>query len=215
MDLAVVTLTRFDRSQWLAECEASVRQYLPDGGHHTVVFCEPGEFQRMRWSTTVATNAEFVAWVDDDDRVCGDALRLCVQALKETPAGVAFTHEARIDPQGDRLSVCTHPRTLRDVAMHPRCLHHLTVIRRQCLSPEVWEHAERIGVGIDWLIRAWCALKHGAVQVPIVGYEWRCHPEAMSQTYERTAYEAAMPALREVTTSWMTRNATIPRYLPR
>lgn len=216
MGLTVVTLTRGDRPQWEAECEASVQRWIPEGGRHAVVFCEPSDFQRMRWNATVTAGTEFVAWVDDDDRVCNDALRLCVQALQETGAGVAFTHEARIDEHGEVTGTFGRPCLLRDVALHPRVLHHLAVIRRECLAPEVLEHAERIGIGIDWLMRAWCALKHGAVQVPVVGYEWRNHPGATSQSAQWAAdYAAAIPALREVALSWMSRNAPIPRYLPR
>lgn len=212
-----MTLTRFDRPQWLEECKQSVQSALPEDARHIVMRHERGSnFQFKRWAHTYHADADFVAWVDDDDRVCNDALRLCVQALQETGAGVAFTHEARIDEHGAEISRTTHPRTYRDVAMHPRCLHHLAVMRRECLDPVVFDQAERIGIGIDWLMRAWCALKHGAVQVPVIGYEWRRHSEATSRTPEwAAAYEAAMPLLREVTLSLMTRNAPIPRLLPR
>lgn len=214
MDLTVVTLTRGDRPRLLLECQQSVALWLP-AGRHVIAPCTR-DFQRRRWETTLDPGTEFVAWVDDDDRVCNDALRLCVQALRDTGAGVAFTFEARIDEHGNRLSTTSHERSLRDVAMHPRCLHHLAVIRRECLTPEVYAHAERLGIGIDWLMRAWCALRHGAVQVPVIGYEWRSHPGATSRSPGWTeAYQAAIPALREVTNSWMTRNAPIPRYFSR
>jgi len=209
--LAVVTLTRFEpeRAKWLHECKASVR-----GFEHLVIDGRM-QFQETRWRAAHA--AEYVAWVDDDDRVVGDALQQCVRALDETGAGVAFTHEARIDADG-RTITNPHPWrdvTLRDVAMHPQALHHLAVVRASALAPEILEHAQRIGIGIDWLMRACAALCHGAVRVPVIGYEWRQHARAESQSeHWATAYHDAMPALRAVTKKWLKHDAPIRQFLP-
>ncbi len=209
-EVIAATLTRHDRAAWLAECKASVQ-----GVDHIIAdgFLD---FQETRWN--LAHSAEFVAWVDDDDRVVGDAIQQCVRALKETGAGVAFTQEARIDESGKRIDTYSpwDSVTLRDVAMHPQALHHLAVVRSSALAPEVLEQAQRIGIGIDWLMRAHAALRHGAVQVPMIGYKWRQHDGAESRTdHWRAAYREAMPALRAVTRQWMTYDAPIRQFLPR
>lgn len=210
--ITVQTLTRNLWPAWLDECRASVAAALPTGGRHEVVPCLPSEYADLR---TAMPPTEYLAWVDDDDRVVPGAIHACINALRRSGAALAFTHEARIDASGARVGgVDTRPRTLRDIAMHPRMSHHLTVMRPRLIAPEVLRHAQRIGLGIDWLIRAYLALNHGVVQVPVVGYEWRQHGE---QDSARTAdqYAAAMPALREVTNGWLKYDAPIHQFIPR
>lgn len=215
MKLAVITLTRGGDTPHLAEATASVQAALPKYGTHFVR--QTQHFQRDRWESTVDQGAEYVAWVDDDDRVLPGAIEAAVTALDATGAAIAFTLEHQITANGEPLPY--RPRTLphrkMDVAMHPRSLHHLTVLRASCLDDEVYQHAARIGVGLDWLIRAWCTLKHSAVVIPQVGYEWRQHPGQDTRNPAWTeAFERAMPELRRVTRSWMTYDATLHRILP-
>lgn len=213
MDLAVITLTRGDRPAWLAECCSSVR--LPRRcDTHQILQCGGEAFQETRWETTKSAGG-YVAWVDDDDRVVGDALALCVRALDATGAGIAFTREVRIDVDGKPLPAAVgRPVSRMDVAMHPRALHHLAVVRADCLDPIVLQHALRIGIGIDWLMRAYAGLVHGAIHVPVVGYEWRQHQlqESVSGRWGN-AYENAMPALRSVTRGWMGMESRIPHFM--
>lgn len=214
MKLAVVTLTRGGAPRWIGECTASVTTALPPYGAHRIV--KSDNFQRDRWRTTAQADAQYVAWVDDDDHVLPGALDAAVRALDQTGAGIAFTFERQIATDGTPLPFKT-PRQMskRDVAMHPRSLHHLTVVRTSCLSDEIYTEACRIGVGLDWLIRAWCTLRCGAVVVPKVGYEWRQHAGQDTRDPAWTeAFEAAMPELRRVTRSWMTYDAPIHRILP-
>lgn len=210
--LAVSTVTLNRRPDWLRECVASVDANLPAGARHLIV--DGADFQRAKWETTQAD--EYFAWVDDDDLVCGDALRLCVAALEQTGAAVAFTFEQKMDADGvDLAPAPTDKVDLLDVAMHPRSLHHLAVMRRAALDPQVLELALHFGLGIDWLCRAWCALRHGAVQVPVVGYRWRQHNQQPLHRMEGDRYFRAMSAIQKHLLSWMTHNETVRRVLPR
>lgn len=215
MKLVVVTLTRGGgAAPYIGEAYTSVEAALPTYGEHQTKMSR--DFQHDRWQTTARADAQYVAWVDDDDRVLPGALDAAVRALDQTGAGIAFTYERRITSDGTPLPFKT-PRQMskRDVAMHPRSLHHLTVVRTSCLSDEVYAEACRIGVGLDWLIRAWCTLRCGAVVVPKVGYEWRQHAGQDTRDPAWTeAFEAAMPELRRVTRAWMTYDAPIHRILP-
>lgn len=205
MKLAIITLTSGDRTTYLADCLNSVRAGMPGGSTHQVTVCRGGDFQRTRWGTTFNAPAEYVAWVDDDDLVTRDALSRCIKALDDTGAGLAFTDEGRIDSIGKEFgNIKARKVTSRDLAMHPRTAHHLAVVRRSCLAPVVLEKAQSIGIGIDWLMRAYAGLVHGAVHVPMVGYLWRDHAgqESKTQAWDRK-YLEAMPALRELTRRWM------------
>lgn len=198
MSLDVITLTSGTRPEWLQECIRSI----DIGVHH--VHVRPGDFEAARWETTSGSKADYVAWVDDDDKVMPGALARCVDALEATGAAMAFTDEANIDAQGARIgSAYCKPRVSRDLAMHPRSVHHLSVFRVAELDPIIWEHAKRIGIGICWLIRAYAGLVHKAVHVPVVGYEWRLHPGQDTRATDfANAYMRAMPALRAITNRW-------------
>lgn len=204
MDLLVVTLTQHRRPAWLDEACASI----PAGFKHRVATAS-ADFQADRWR--LAHSAEYVAWLDDDDRLVPGGLEACVTALEaDSSIGVAFTHEARIDEHGVRVAEDRRARTYRDVAMHPRELHHLAVVRRAALDPALFDYAQRIGCGVDWLMRASAALRWGAIQVPIVGYEWRDHLDSLTRRVEDASiYEHAMPLLRTVTRKWMHYDAPI------
>lgn len=207
MDVIVATLTQHRRRVWLDEACASV----PAGFKHHVV-AATNDFQRDRW--TLAHAAEYVAWLDDDDRLVPGGLEACIAALDADPTlGVAFTREARIDENGVRIAEeAFRARSRRDIAMHPRELHHLAVIRRSALSDECFCHATEIGCGIDWLMRAEAALRYGAVQVSAIGYEWRDHADTLTRRpADASRYESAIPSLRRVTHAWMQYDAPIRR----
>lgn len=213
--LAISTVTLNRRPEWLAECVRSVRDQMPVDSVHNIV--DGTDFLPAKWSATQV--GDYFAWVDDDDLVCNDALSLCVRALEQTGAGVAFTYEQQMDAEGRDLGAPDRSVVhLSDVAMHPRMLHHLAVMRSDALSPHVLDLAAEFGLGIDWLCRAWCALKHGAIQVPIVGYRWRQHQHPHHHQLHReegALYLRAMPALQRVIHTWMKHDAPIGRLLPR
>lgn len=207
MDVLVVTLTQHRRPAWLAEARASV----PAGIQHRIATAS-ADFQADRWE--LAHAAEYVAWLDDDDRLVAGGLEHCLEVLDaDRSLGVVFTHEARIDEHGARTAEDFGARTYRDVAMHPRGLHHLAVVRRGALNPSIIGHAQRIGCGIDWLMRASAALQWGAVHVPVLGYEWRDHSDTLTRRPDDSSvYEHAMPLLRAVTRSWMKYDCPIRQH---
>ncbi len=214
--LAVVTHTRHIRPQWLAECVESVRRTLPEYARHHVLDGRV-EFIAARWDALQM--AEFVAFVDDDDRLTEtSALDMCMRALQATGAGMAFTLEEQIDETG-RVVAPAPPHAprldLRDIGKGPRVAHHLCVIRREALSDKVIEAARRFGTGIEWFAKAHAAAVGGAVQVPVVGYQWRQHPRSLSkQPYEAHKIAAHLPEMRQVIQSWFTRSGAVPQHLP-
>lgn len=218
--LTVSTITDGLQPQWLLECEASVAAALPAGASHVVhLMGAGGDFQLERWAATTAPGSGYVAWVDHDDLIHPDALHACVTALEQTGAGIAFTDENIIDAAGQvigHVGPRSHRVTRRDIAMHPRSLHHLAVIRLECLSEDVLEIALEVGIGIDWLMRAFVALRYGAVRVPMVGYLWRNHPQQESaQARWTAAYRDSMQRLRAILLPMVHSNAYCPELLPR
>lgn len=214
MDVRVVTVTSRPTNPWFGEALASVARELPAGARHVVVHStgRAADWNRDLWDA--CSGADAVAIVDDDDRVLPSALTRCLSALEVSGAGLAFTDEEEIDAEGRALQpAAVQRRSLRDLAMHPRCVHHLAMFRPSLVPPEARAVADEQGRGLDWLMRAAAGLLGGAVHVPMIGYQWRRHA-AQDSAAKQGAYAAAMPALRALTRSWMRYDAAIPEVAP-
>jgi hypothetical protein len=210
MSITLHTLTRLRHPKWLAQAINSV----PAGVKHKLIFCTD-DFVSNRWAGLQLD--ELVGAVDDDDVLRAEGLHACVAALKATGAGIAFTYEAKMDETGRHFPPQHQAYSTRDVAMHPNVLHHFALMRSECLSMEIVDIARRFHSGsIDWLSKAWVALKHGAVQVPVVGYDWRLHDGCMSrEAPEVRGVAENLDAIRKITLSWMKNDAPIRQHVPR
>ena len=178
MKLAVVTLTRGDHHQWFDAMAESVATALPEGAEHIILQCTAHEhIEPMRWGCFEL--AEYVAFVDDDDLVLNNSLRLCLNALELNPdVAVAFTDERYIDAEGNTINSPHDPdRRLQyeHMYMSPQTVHHLVMIRSSAVDREGQRLNEILGIGGEWLMKVGAAIKGGAIHVPIEGYAWRRH----------------------------------------
>jgi hypothetical protein len=204
--LTAVTFTTGARPAWLDECVESVRKQYFDGLHQAIVHSDAGDpgWQLDRWHALHLD--EFVAFVDDDDIVMNDALRLCLRALQETSAGIAFTRQCNINANGERVIApdAWHATRLADVARNPCAIHGLAVIRRSALDSVVIEEARRLGIGIDWLCKAYAAATSGAVHVPITGYGWRRHAgQQTAQPTWQAQFNGRAAEISDVISGWI------------
>ncbi len=214
MDVRVVTVTARPENLWFGEMLSSVAEGLPTGVPHIVVHSAGGAKAWNQDLWAACQGADAVAVVDDDDRVLPGAIAACLDALHTTSAGLAFTDEEEIDAAGLHLrDGMRRKRTLMDLAMHPRCVHHLAMFRPAYMPPEALALADRCGRGLDWLLRAAAGLRGGAVRVPMLGYQWRRHA-AQDSTSDGDVYARALPTLRQMTRSWMRYDAAIPEARP-
>lgn len=210
MRARIVTVTSRPANPWFAEALASVARELPFGMQHVVVHSSGGAAAWNRDLWDACQGADAVAIVDDDDLVLPGAIAACLAALQSAGVGLAFTDEEEVDEAGHHLcDGVRRGRTLMDLAMHPRCVHHLAIFRPEHAPWEALALANECGRGLDWLLRAAAGLRGGAVRVPMLGYQWRRHAGQDSSTDGGT-YTRAMPALRQMTRSWLRYDAPIP-----
>lgn len=192
-NLTVVTHTRLHNPypELLERCKQSVAAALPPNSQHLVLVNNPIElhgdgadfsefFAHLRWSAL--QYSKYIAFVDDDDYIHRDSLRLCMDAISQTGAAAAVTNEVVVDVSGKHLSANRYPRYYCGVGMHPRTIHHLTVFNREFVQPAALELALQFGVGIDWTMKASVCLTGGAVHVPIDGYYWTQHKHRSTAT---------------------------------
>jgi hypothetical protein len=194
------------KSRWLDQCNASVAAALPLDANHIeqpmVKDYTEERFEALR-------SFPYVGFVDDDDTIEPDTIRACIDALDSTDAGIAFTLQRNVDEEGTELFIQRPAANYLDIAMHPQALHHFALIRRSAVDDEPLLAARQIGIGIDWLMKARAALTHGAVHVPMVGYNWRVYPGQDSEQKAAT-FLHKVSSLRDITLSWMRNNERIP-----
>jgi len=202
---------RKDREPLLEICKASVRE---SGFDHLVIRCG------SNWETVIYSlrnEAEYVAWIDDDDFVYPGALQKCYDALEAHPKlGLAYTDEVYVNQCGNVNGENKGMKTLIELASHPRSVHHLAVTRRYSVDEEPLKLFNRMGqpCPLDWLIRVRAGVQNGMIHVAGPGYAWRIHPTQISKSpiYHGT-FSANLKRIRPVCHSWIESTAQSLSYL--
>lgn len=196
--VSIITLVpAATNATWLDECVKSVARSGADA--HEMVPCS--ELYAGRRATY--TGRALVGCVDYDDRISPDAIQRCREAMYATGAGVAFTWQRLIDPEGAPLGEETAPISPRDVCSRPNSIHHFALMQSALLPEHLFDVIEAIGaqMSVDWIVRAYLALRHGAVQVPMLGYDWRQHENQTSRVEDK-AYGPSVRNARALIKTW-------------
>jgi hypothetical protein len=171
--LAVITITQGHRPELLAGAVASIADQGHAANHHIITAPTIADWQRETWNAQIL--ADYICFVDDDDVICNDSINRCVAALDANRnVGLVFTYEDLVSIDGSLLGEGYRNNiTLMDVASAPTACHHLSMFRSSLVDQEVMNVCKETGAPIDWLMRAYVALKHNCIQLPFVGYKWR------------------------------------------
>lgn len=216
MNLTVITHTRGAHSSpWLEECKASVAAALPPGAIHQIIElpdCTPRELMQARWESLPADG--YFCFVDDDDRIVNNSLNICLSAIAISKAGCVFTGESKIDASGARTGASAmRPMDYFEATIHPLNIHHLCLMRRDAIDQRCWDLQEKYGIGLEWFMKANAAIAHRAVQVPIIGYEWRIHGRNHSLTADwEVPYARYMHKMCDDLVAWQQYRGPIPRW---
>lgn len=210
--LTVVTHTNPRSGRDISKCVESVRVALPPHSRHLIIDLDADmlEFQEARYS--VMALDEIIVMVDDDDHISPDSLKMCLQALNETGAGLAFTYEVMI--RRDGTHICNSRRVSYEMmSFHPQVVHQMCAIRTSCVTNRSIDTARKYGAGIEWLMKAESAIFNNAVQVPIKGYYWIQHDG--QRHLEKSWQDGFRDNLANISAeirSWSGRKDAIPVY---
>lgn len=183
------------RADWAQEC----RESAAGQAQHVTLVAE--DFFSGREKTY--TYGGIVACLDWDDRLTPGAVSACEKAMESTKAGLAFTWQRRIGSEGEDLGAACNPVSRRMLGSLPDSVHHLACIRTEYLPRDLLPVFKAVApLCIDWLVKAYVALKFGAVQVPMVGYEWRQHPDQASRKLA-PEYRDQVPRARAMIRTWL------------
>lgn len=154
---------------------------------HSIITVKPGEYYEARKAAW--QSGGYVGLLDSDDYfpACF-SLRDFEKHL--TGAGVVYGREERVNSDGARISDRSREASAEDIAELPSGIHHFAAINTDCIEPSVFKAVESSGAMycLDWVVRSYAALVHGATFVNVHSYNWRQHP---GQVTHREAKEVA------------------------
>lgn len=213
--LTVVTHTYNRSSKQLERCVDSVENALPKNANHVVIDVPHDDraFQQARIDAMKLN--DMVAFVDDDDYIHPDSLRLCTDALLDTECGIAFTREIiQRDGAKGRSRIKEFKYDLLSSSV--RYVHHLTMYNTKHISSLATELNTRFNlyIGIEWVLKYDAAHRAGAIHVPIDGYYWiehkhQCHRNSGLQQEYANNLSSIKKTLQEYD-STMNFHGTIP-----
>jgi glycosyltransferase involved in cell wall biosynthesis len=194
MMLTLVTHTRNERPELLQRAVASIEAAAPSGVKHKIIECR-ADWGRARLEATQLD--EYIAFVDDDDTIEPGVIEHMLEAAKQTKAGIIISTERLVDLAGAVLSVRNRAKDYASIRAHPSTIHHLCMIRADAVDPRALDVHRKFDAGADWCIKASAALTHGAVHVPLIGYNWTQHEGSMSRSRNPTIiYELGLEIRR-------------------
>lgn len=145
-----------------------------------------------------ASHGEYVAFMDQDDRLHPQALQAIASAISCEPADLYFTDEDRLDGQGHRVEPFFKPGWSRDLLLSMMYLGHLCVYKRTWLDRIGWLDSRFDGTQ-DWEL-ALRSVTHSdcrIVHVPGIFYHWRVGGHSASVAKNQLCHERGKQAVME------------------
>lgn len=146
-------------------------------------------FSETRAGVSVNTNralslasGDYVAFLDHDDRLAGDALLCMAESLAQAPVPVLYSDEDRIAPDGRHVAPAFKPDIDPELLSSINYVCHLLVVERRHLLEvgglrEGYEGVQDHDLVLRLLERVGPA---GIRHVPRILYHWRINPASLS-----------------------------------
>jgi glycosyltransferase involved in cell wall biosynthesis len=183
MGLTVVTHTLKSWNRDLSRCVDSINAALPENGKHIIIETNDNDnFHKARYDAMSLD--DIVIFVDDDDYISPDSLKLCQQALEKTDVGIAFTREVKISTDG-RSFTSSPPKSSKDILAGPEVIHHMVAYNTKHVSERSLRLLSTADSSAEWIMKTDALFRAGGIFIPIDGYYWIHHPQQDHRRAER------------------------------
>jgi len=156
----IITLVPPDaRKDWLAQCVESVR--IQEGiFQHCLISCSDlysGRKETYQWAGRIIC-VDYDDWLEPGILV----------EIGKISGPLVFTAPA--------------PVSVSQIRRNSLTIHHLVAFNSSLVPESFYKEIESRGlqIHVDWLVKAYVALKYGAIRSSLHGYNWRRHPEQFS-----------------------------------
>lgn len=180
------------QQQWLDRCVESVKHT----SFNQVLI--PTENETEFYVNRVQTfrRGGLMACLDYDDYLIPEAAEKLYQLAVDYKTAVCFSHEMLC--YGDQLS--TRPQvgvSPRDVTQHQMAIHHLAILNSSLIPHNLIVTLEglKLHKNIDWICKAYAALKFGAIQFRDPAYVWRQTADSWSKKWQKDYMDIYKPTV--------------------
>ena len=174
-DIHILTIP--DRVLWLNDTIGSLQQQPCNIYLHPGIIGNTGS---ARYEAFQLGSAPYVGYADDDDLVEPGAVQACINVLEANPKAVGvFTDEVLIDHAGKIIgkgSSTGNDWTPKRHLGSLKFVHHLWLGRRESVNRHK-AIMQNMPIGAHWALTCLMALDGPWIHLPIVGYQWRIHPQ--------------------------------------
>lgn len=134
------------------------------------------EYRDLRYdSLKLCAPGDFITFVDDDDTVSLNSIRLCQLAVTQNPnIGLVFTKHHIVEGNHRRI-VEANAVTYEMAMSHPVNVHHLVLMNAQYITDRSYNISNKYDFGEEWAMRVEVMQKAEARLIPIIGYNWNQH----------------------------------------
>lgn len=209
--ITVVTHHNPHRDIDVTRCIQSVNAALQPGDKHIFIECDGknyADFAKARFDALKL--GDYVCFVDDDDYISIDALSIARRCIIDNPnVGLYFTRESK-DFRGDIIQ-CKAGDSYECLVKSATAIHHLSIFNTKYLNKECLDVAIQAECGIEWALRCWMALQHGAIHIPIEGYFHVLHDQQISLLMPKY-YRQSFSFFKGVFAGWQKHYGQIPTY---
>lgn len=136
---------------------------------------ENGGIAEATNSAIDAASGDWIAFLDQDDRLAAGVLSACAEAMRDEAVQLVYTDEDKVDRRGRRHDPYFKPDFSRALLYGRNYLNHLTLVRSSALAA-----VDGLAAGFDGaqdfelILRLLEAFGPGAIRhVPVIGYHWR------------------------------------------
>ena len=174
---------------------------------------DPISFLKARWDATKLD--DYVIFVDDDDYIPKNAIKLCKLALDDNPdVGLIYTREMKVMPDGRVVGSGIIALPYHTAILTSNMVHHLSVMNTKYITNESLDLVLKYDYGCEWAMRSEAISKGGALHIPMVGYYWVQHDNQHHKTYTGNLAEANRKAMvKEMQAMWpMKYTGMIPEW---
>lgn len=211
MNLAVVTHTCRSYKRDISRCVKSVEAALPPTAKHYVIETPNDSTMFIKARFKSLELADIVIFVDDDDYISVDSLKLLMSAMSKHDVGLAYTQETVVDIFGKETLRLQVNVKCEDVIRNPCIIHHMSAYRTSCVDSRTIDAAMKYGHGIEWGMKV-CAIQNlGAIHIPHNGYYWCQHTNQLHrQKTQARLVSSSITNYRDEMKKWGNRTGVIP-----
>lgn len=187
--ITVITHHKPRESISVKRCVQSVSDALQEGDCHYFLELDGSEYYNFANERFSAMKyGDYVCFVDDDDHIPSNVLSIARDCILKNPNyGIYYTRECKVI--GNDIIPCKAGDKYENLIISPTSIHHLCIFNTKYITNDCLDVALKAQCGIEWAMKAYLGLTHGAMHIPIDGYYYCLHKDQLSHKMTKNFFD--------------------------